>query len=360
MKFVLFGFFLSMCCLVGGYAQTSSCAQTLRLARSTYEQGRLHEIPGLLENCLNAGRNGFNEQERIDALKILTLTYIYLEEPQKADQAMLQLLDTDHFYEVNENVDPAEFVALFRTFRTDPVFSIGLKFGANATYPTATKNYFVGANARNKGEYSPGINIQYGLSFEKELFGKGSKWIAAPEIISSNHSFGYANESLTISDKTGEAYSFIDGNFKQSRLDLNLLVQYKLYKEDDPIAKPKFYLLFGAGPSLLLKYTAQIETQLPQEGSVVTGPSIDMKDTYHTMDYNGWLGGGVKFKFGDIYLNADVRYKHGFKNLSNGGMRSNPEAVFDYGFVSNDIRQSSVMVNIGFIYPYFIPKKILK
>lgn len=357
MKRILFGFVFSICCLVSGYAQTSSCAQTLRLARSTYELGRLHEIPTLIDGCL---KDGFTVQEKVEALKLLTQTYIYLEEPEKAEESMLQLLNTDHFYEVNENVDPAEFVALFRTFRTDPVFSIGVKFGTNATYPTATKNYFIGSSAANKGEYSPGINIQYGLSFEKELFGKDSRWIAAPEIISSNHSFGYANESITTSDQTGESYSVIDGNFKQSRLDLNLLVQYKLFKKDDPIAKPKFYMLFGTGSSLLLKSSAQIETQFPKKGSVVTGPGIKMKSNYSKMDYNVIAGGGIKFKFGAIYLNADIRYKYGITNLTKATSRSNPEAVFDYGFVLNDLRQSSVMINIGFIYPYFIPKKLVK
>lgn len=342
------------------YAQTSTCAQTLRLARSTYEQGRFHEIPALLENCLETGEDNFSDQERVEALRILTLSYLYREEPELADQSMLQLLNTDHFYKVNDNVDPAEFTALYYTFRTDPVFSIGLKFGANSTYPTAIRNYFVGGSSANLGEYSAKINIQYGLCFEKQLFGKESKWIAAPEVFFSNHTFGYANESLTTNDQTREAYSFIDGNFKQSRLDLNLLIQYKLYKETDPLEKLKFYLTAGVGPSLLLAGSAQLETQFPDEGSVVTGPSIKLKETYNALDYAAIIGGGVKYKFGDIYLTADIRYRYGITNLTKKSARTNPEAAFDYGFVSNDLRQSSVMLNIGFIYPYFNPKKLLK
>ena len=60
----------------------STCAQTLRLAQSIYEQGRLHELPQLLEHCLSDG--GFNEEEQVSAYKLLTLTYIYLEEPVQA------------------------------------------------------------------------------------------------------------------------------------------------------------------------------------------------------------------------------------------------------------------------------------
>src|SRR5438105_6022452 len=100
-----------------GFAQTTSCSQTLRLARSTYDQGRLHEVATLMEKCL---KGGFTQQEKVEAYKLLCLTYLYLEEPEKADDAMLNLLRTDPYFEVNKQVDPAEFIALYRTFRTQP------------------------------------------------------------------------------------------------------------------------------------------------------------------------------------------------------------------------------------------------
>ena len=92
-----------ICGLFSGYtyAQTSTCAQTLRLARSTYEQGRFHEIPALLNSCLTSS-NGFSKQEKVEALRILTLSYIYQEEPLQADDAMLTLLNTDHYFEIND------------------------------------------------------------------------------------------------------------------------------------------------------------------------------------------------------------------------------------------------------------------
>ena len=56
----------------------SSCAQTLRNARATYDQGRLHELPDLLAGCIG---NGFTQQEKVEAYKLLTLAYIYLAVP---------------------------------------------------------------------------------------------------------------------------------------------------------------------------------------------------------------------------------------------------------------------------------------
>lgn len=352
-KFIV-GFVLIFVCGYG-YAQTSTCAQTLRLARSTYEQGRFHEIPALLENCLASGDSKFTKQERVEALRILTLAYLYQEEPVLADETMIRLLSTDHFFEINENVDPAEFTALYRTFRTKPLFSIGLKFGANSTYSSAINNYYVGGASVGKGEYSPVFNIQYGVVFEKELFGgRGdSKWTAAPEILFMNQSASYANESLSINDETGLPYSNIENKFSQSRLDLNGMIQYKI---KDIGINP--YIAIGPGISFLMKSSAEILTSFPQEGSVVTGPGVDVTDTYNPFDYTLNIGGGLKVKFGDIYVTVDARYKYGLTNLVKESARSNPEATYDYGFGNNDFRQSSVMVNIGFIWPYFNPKKL--
>ena len=47
--------------------QQTTCAQTLRLARSVYENGRLHELEALLNDCVKA--NQWTTQERVDAYK---------------------------------------------------------------------------------------------------------------------------------------------------------------------------------------------------------------------------------------------------------------------------------------------------
>src|SRR6187549_4097983 len=88
--------------------QAATCTQTLRLAQSTYESGRLHELYDICKTCLNGNVSDgeFNTEERRQAYKLLVQSYIYLEEPEKADEAMLQLLSTDHFFKPNPDVDP--------------------------------------------------------------------------------------------------------------------------------------------------------------------------------------------------------------------------------------------------------------
>ena len=121
MKRLYLSAFIILLLSQGSYAQLTTCAQTLRLANSTYEQGRLHELPDLLAKCLE---NGFDKQEKVQAYKLLALTYIYLEEPEKADEMMLKILQTDNYFTINKDIDPAEFIALYNTFRTKPVYRL--------------------------------------------------------------------------------------------------------------------------------------------------------------------------------------------------------------------------------------------
>ncbi|HLZ17858.1 MAG TPA: hypothetical protein VKQ08_12490, partial [Cyclobacteriaceae bacterium] len=171
MKYFLVGVIV---CLIGinvAVAQTGG-AQTMRLAQSIYEQGRLHELPSLLKD---SAVMRFSQEDQVRAYKLLTLAHIYLEEPEEADKSMLKLLNTDHFFEPNDQVDPAEFTGLYKTFRTKPLFNIGVKFGANSTIPLINKVYYVSDGSAGAGKYSTPTSIQFGLVFEKSLFANSKK-----------------------------------------------------------------------------------------------------------------------------------------------------------------------------------------
>src|SRR5258706_9043491 len=106
MKFFLAFVFFSFTGLVLTFGQLQSGAQTLRLAQSIYEQGRLHELPELINKNLDA----FSKSEKVTGYRLLTLAYIYLEEPEKADETLLKLIQTDPYFKPNPGVDPAEFI----------------------------------------------------------------------------------------------------------------------------------------------------------------------------------------------------------------------------------------------------------
>jgi hypothetical protein len=339
--------------------QTTSCAQTLRLARSTYDQGRLHELPELLKSCLTNVNNGFTKQEKVEAYKLLALAFTYLEEPEKADEAMLNLLRTDNYFEINEGVDPAEFVALYRTFRTKPIFGIAIKLGPNMTLPSVIDNYYVGNSAAGTGKYGQRIGFNFGLSFEKDLFiSSPSKFLTkltiAPELQYVTRSFDYTAPSVFLDDKTNTSVASSLSIYKQTWIDLNAIVHYKL---SDWAINP--YVGVGPGVSYLLNASNQL-TLIPLSGSTVSGPNVDVKNSYNKVVYNVIGLAGIKVKAASFYLTAEVRFQYGLMNVINSAKRTNAESVFDYATQFNNFRQSTASVNIGIIRPIFNPKKLGK
>ena len=353
-------YFLIIVSLAGGtaaFSQTSNCTQVLRQVRSTYEQGRLHELPAITEGCLNAPEGkGFTNAEKRETYRFLTLAYIYLEEPEKADEMMLKLLDTDHFYEVNQSVDPAEFIALFNKFRTKPLFRWGAKVGLNITPPTVLQYYNIGSVAGGQGKYGLSGSFNGWLMFEKDMT---DKIVLAPEIGYVSRGYSYNNPGLARSDKNPDS-TISNQQFivKQTWLDLNAIVQYKLL---NTLAR-QAYVGFGPGISYLLGSSNQPTAFLGTgaQGYTVTGPAVNDKKSFNSLVYSLTLVAGSKWKLGGLYLNADVRYQFGLVNVINNSSRTNAELSSDYQIQYNNYRMSNFMFNIGVLVPYFKPKKLIK
>ena len=335
------------------FGQATSCAQTLRLAQTTYEQGRLHELEAQLESCL---KNGFDDTQKVAAYKYLTLAYIYLEEPEKADASMLELLRTDHFFKPNDAVDPAEFIALYRKFRVDPLFRFGGKVGLTYTLPAISETFYVGGNAEGNGQFNPRFGFSVAGVFEKDFFGFIKNFSIAPEIGFMSRSYNYSNPTLTVKDEASEDPNFriLENIQKQNWFDLNLMCQYKI---KDNKFNP--YIGIGPGISFLSGSSNEIQTEVIDVGTV-TGSSIKTKDSYKTLSYSAIITLGSKIRLGGFYLTGDIRYQYGLNNVVNESSRSNMEALFDYGFVSPNYRHNNVTINLGLVIPYFNPKKLIK
>lgn len=339
----------------GAFAYAQNCTQTLRTARTTYEQGRLHEIPTILEKCLEG--DNFSETQKVEAYKILVLTYIYLEEPQKADAAMLKLLETDHFFEVNKAADPIEFKNLYAKFRTTPLYRFGVKFGVNNNIISVQENHYVWASGRGKGEYKSNIGIQVGLLFEKDFW---NKFVFNPEIFYVSNSFIYQNPSISSIDNGELNTDRVEFTISQQRLQANFLVQYR-YAGENWDKKLSPYVALGPSIGMLNGSTFGGDLIV---GSQITIPDIDTKKNYKAITYSVIAAAGVKYKVGSFYLTADVRYQHGLVNIVNESNRykRTPENIQleNYGYRDNDFRLSHSMINIGLIIPHFSPKKLMQ
>ena len=342
MKKILFGFSLSICCLVSGYAQTtSSCAQTLRLARSTYEQGRLHELPTLLEPCIN---NGFTTQEKADALKLLTQTYIYLEEPEKADESMLLLLQTDSYFEINEAIDPAEFVALYNTFRTKPIYRVGAKLGVNLTAPSFINRINVVDGSAN---YSPKINFQTGASFEIPI---NDKFTLNPELyFRLNSFFGSLNTPVGT-----EVENITEATESMRWISVPIRLQYNLFKN----SRFNPYVSAGFSTDYLISDVVTID-RIRTDASPVGEKTIEFTPQREKLNLGLMASAGVKLKLGGGFFVGELSTLYGFTKVNSLSTAfDNTSFALEYGYGDSVFKLNSLMLSIGYIQNIFNPKKL--
>lgn len=331
--------------LVCGYYSSlgQSCPQTLRLARSTYEQGRLHELPTLLEKCLST--NGFTQAEKVDAYRLLTLAYIYLEEPDKADEYMLKLIQTDHYFKPTL-VEPAEFIALYKTFRTTPIFRVGGRVGAIATQPNV-------ANAQSaspgSAAYNKSISYVFGASFEIPW---KKRFTLNPELMYSAPAFDYSNTNPVAAGNFNT-----DVSISMTYLSLPLLVQYSLIPaEKEPVLNP--YVSAGVSPEYLLSASITPSRKLAGNQPVETKTYAALSE-FEKFNLSLVAAGGIKYRFAGGFVTAELRYKYGVTNVNNpSGSFNVTEIAWNYHHVDGIFKLNALQFSVGYVHNIFNPKKL--
>ncbi len=344
MRKLLLLFIASSLALTFARGQTQSpCAQTLRLAQSIYDQGRLHELPQLLQNCLD--RNEFSAEEKVNAYKLLTLTYIYLEEPAKADEMMLAVLRADTEFKVNDAVDPAEFVALYSTFRTHPIYRIGGKLGAVAAAPSVISAEFAN-DGTNKYTYNFGFNAA--VSAEIPLGVLTNKFTLSPELAIQMMSFNSTNSGA-------DAVKVTDGHETQLWVSLPVSVQYKLYERNIT----NVFVAGGLSADYLLSSSIRIFTDRGDDNATVSENSYPVIEQRKRFNSAFLLSAGFKRKIGNGYLIGEVRYKQGLiPLLTEADVYENSTLVHEYHYVDGIFRLNSLSVSVGYIINRYNPKKL--
>ncbi|MFA6403572.1 MAG: hypothetical protein WCX31_18405 [Salinivirgaceae bacterium] len=85
-----------------GKAQ-DDCVVKLNEAEKLYEEGKIEKIPEMLNSCIESG---FNKENKITALRLLTLVYLFDDNLIKAESSLLRLLKEDPEFKTNQAIDP--------------------------------------------------------------------------------------------------------------------------------------------------------------------------------------------------------------------------------------------------------------
>jgi len=276
------------------------CTVKLREAQKLYEEGKIEKVPDLIDNCIESG---FNKENKVTALRLLTLVYLYEDNLPKAEETLLRLLKVQPEYKVNHNVDPIEFVRLFASYNTKSVFSVGLIGGGVLTSPRLIQTYSVYDYDKANPDYSAAsLGISIGI---KGIYHLNSKYDLVFEPKFTSHSFTINEEVTELSN-----FSAIE---KMAYIDFPISATYKFYsyREFD------FFAEAGAGFSILLSdELSDPITEYPEgENNDIKSSSINRIDYRNKYLVSGILGAGIKYNMKRDNVQLNFRYNMGFNNV---------------------------------------------
>lgn len=351
-------------------AQSARCIQNLNQAEDRYAAGNLQGIGNLLNGCL-AG-DSYSKEEKIRAYKLLTLVAIFNDNEPLAEENMINLLKADPEHEYDRILDPAEFIALYNKFRIEPIFRVGVRFGANLSETNVIESYHSDNIAASPKTYSQELGFGGELSLEREFLkyfeGVGSIGYHRRSFSWAQSPYGFEGTPTDNPNPTpSDGASLVQEN--QNWLDGNIAIR-AFYRFGNLYP----YIYGGFGFNYLL---SNIETA--ERGAVSSGTDIDLVVTgnRNQMNYSAFGGAGLKYRIGVDFITLDFRYVNGLTDVVNSSSRypipstfesevgnntqinnQRQDRLFKTGVVDDNFGVNSIMISLGFVKSIHSPKKL--
>ncbi len=324
--------------------EQGSCAEKLQTAQTLFDRGQVEQVEDLLHDCL---KSGFTREESLTAYKLIIQTYLFEDQLDKADSAMLDFLKRNPEYQLSET-DHSSFVHLFNSFQVKPVVQISAHFGSNMPFTTFVIQRPV-PGIPTEGDYSaPAFNLYGSIEAKFKL----------SEKIDLNIETGYSQLTF-INTEIFTGLGTTTYKETQSRIEVPLSATYNISK----LGKFTPYARLGAGPALMLSSVATSEfNEFDQNGTDNTGSDIDRKDSRYPLDIFIQAGAGMKFKTRGGYLFAEVRGNFGIFNQAKRSelpdyTHSSDELGTFYKYADDDFNLNALNFSIGYTQIFYKPSK---
>jgi len=347
--------FLIVAAFTGNIMAQEECAYVLEEAQEMFDAGLIETIPDKLATCL---RSGFTNEEQLQAHKLIILSYLFDDNPELADGAMLRFLTEYPAYEPVAT-DPREFILLMETYDTDPVLMLGGGIGMNFSFPIMKEEMGPHNVLLNNGNLVPGRSGFHGsFMVERQLIPNlhilGELSVA--NIVYDNY---LDDESETIIPNAEITdYSVIEFYESQTQIRLPVSAAYYFMEND---FKP--YIRAGIVPGVLLVAKAEAKRVYINTGTINYGDvevaNVDLMPGRRLFNMWAFAGAGFSYKLGPGNFFLDLRYHMNLFDQVRPG--SDPFQFQDltYGiyYVNDNFYLNNVTATVGYMFPLYRPKK---
>jgi Outer membrane protein beta-barrel domain len=322
------------------------CGEALTNARNELDAGHVEPIPAILEGCLNK----FTSVQKIDAYRILTITYLYLDNPLKAEASFMALLHVDPEFRVTDD-DPIELVYLSKQYITNPIISFSARAGASFSIVSVLNSNRVDRDSNTPPRYRPGVGFVAQGAFDLH-FNNIVALNTAIEISSRN----YKKEGTLFAGNPEEQ------DLEQIRNNTHLSLPIALsFTYPGELNSP--YIYGGYSPSYTINSKAQNIRRQIRQATTIEGPTVDKIHSTARFSHSLIFGIGLKRRIKYTYVLIDLRYRLGMTNMNNQNNQfdfSNEdvkEDMYTYLNPDDDYTWSGIELTVGFVLPKYRPRK---
>ena len=354
--------------------------QKLLIAERDYDAGRLvnivDNISGGFEKSL--GENGYTREEKIRALKLITKVYIFMDNEPKSDEYMIKLLRADKEHNLDPKVDPAELYDLYRKFRSQPIFRIGLRVGVNKSYPNIINTFGTGntgvvskiyngvGESPNEASVNGGSGTGFFINAMAERYldwgmevGLGLEFRNSQYSVDNYITYGDSLQVNGINEIAQFAVLSTMVTHQQSFFRVPLLLRYNFKYDSDNSFVP--YIAVGASYDYLLdaKYL---------EGNRIGGTeykfdsdlSLKDLDLIAKNNFSVFACLGLKMRIKTHFLTLEAKFNKALLNYINPNNRwsNNPLSTYALAFVEDDFSLDMLSFSFGYTYSIYNPQKL--
>jgi len=300
----------------------------------------------------------YSIEEEIRARKLLVKVYLFSDNEEAAEEALVDLLLTDKEHQLTPE-DPAELYFLYSKYKTEPILRVSAKFGGNKTYITRLQEF---NSSQIEKKYNPnagsGLNVWAELLAERHI-GKGIELAAGTQLRIARYD---VEGELIANDLTYQVSNI------STALRFPLLVRYNFgydAKVENSNARKTLTPYIFLGGSLDLTLNSRYEDTSRSGGTAVTldDESSSLSDLNQVEKQNAsiFLGAGVKFRVGRArvnFLTLEARYDNSLFNYINpDGRWLNQSVGFGITYIEDDLTINTASFSIGYIHSFYIPRK---
>jgi Outer membrane protein beta-barrel domain len=336
----------------------NECELTLTRATEEFNAGHLYGIPSMLNDCLNKHQN---REWRQRAYLLLAETYLLLEDPLGAENSYLEVLHANPEYLTDPQRDPIDLVYLSKKFTATPIFAFYAMLGPNISPMRVIHDVTIGGEPQTQQSYNVRLGWQLGggldFNYDDNLtFSAGFNYVFT----------GFQHVTTDLFGPNKDIVEFLD---RQTWAVVPLTVRYS-----HAVGNIRPYGYAGYSANFLLRdkgiinvfnRDSRISTTESTNEELASAdaetPNLNLSE--HRQRFNGsfLLGGGVKYKYKLDFFFVDVRYSFGIKNVANAQNRFNNYAEgLPYPYVDDDFRMDNFAISLGFIRPFYKPRKLKK